>query len=202
MQWYRKNRPNALPVDDEALHDGLNLIAEQDPELTRDARRKALAATYEFEDYSELALITQTIHVSFASVKPLIESVAHAKSWRLPVWPALSSAGLLVSVVSRDGSEHPISSDQIHFATRQRPRLAIIDRGSLPAAMSDHHSTLQVEYQAGFGADHSAIPADIAQAIISQAALMQDAGWNLRRGHTGLSPHTARIAARYRGVRL
>lgn len=202
MQWHRENRPAVLPVSIEALHDGLNLIADQDVELTRDAERKALSAAYEFEDHGEIALITQAIKVTFSTPRPLLDNVTIGAGWTLPIWPVFDSANAAVYVVSVAGEEVAIPTDHLSISTGRRPLLFIRDLGNLPNAMREVYSRLKVEYQAGFGPDHSTIPADIAQAIISQAALMQDAGWDLRRDHNGMSPHTARIAARYRGVRV
>lgn len=202
MQWHRQTRPTTLPVSTEALHDGLNLIADQDVELTRDAERKALAATYEFEDHGEVALINQVISVTFTAPHPLLSNVTIGAGWSLPIWPVAPEPNLTVSVVRQSGEAHVVPSDHVTMRPGRRPLLTIMDHGALPPAMREVYSRLRVEYQAGFGPDHASIPADIAQAIISQAALMQDAGWDLRRGHSGLSPHTARIAARYRGVAI
>lgn len=202
MHWHRQTRPTVLPVSTEALHDGLNLIADQDVELTRDAERKALSAAYEFEDHGEIALINQPIHATFSEPRPLMSNVTIGVGWGLPIWPVVEGANVAASVVSVSGDEFAIPNDHLSLLTGRRPMLVIVDHGNLPIALREVHSRLKVKYQAGFGEDHSSIPADIAQAIISQAALMQDAGWDLRRGHSGLSPHTARIAARYRGVAI
>lgn len=202
MQWHRPTRPTVLPVSSEALHDGLNLIAGQDVELTRDAERKALSATYEFEDHGEVALINQMINVTFSAPRPLLSNVALGVGWPLPVWPVAADPNVTVSVVQQSGEAHVVPSDHVTLQPGRRPLLVLMERGNLPDAMRAIYSRLRVEYQAGFGPDHTAVPDDIVQAIISQTALMQDAGWDLRRGHSGLSPHTARIAARYRGVAI
>ena len=59
-----------------------------------------------------------------------------------------------------------------------------------------------VTYEAGFGDEAAAVPADLAHAILDQAAALYDNRAGLaERNAQALSPHTARIAARYRGVR-
>lgn len=193
MQWHRQTRPTVLPVSTEALHDGLNLIADQDVELTRDAERKALSAAYEFEDQGEVALINQTIHVR------LDDPGECSATYRLPIGPVAEATQAVAHYRTKHGDERTLHPDKFVLVAGPRPLFQLRSE-AMPHDLFWDGTTLFVEYIAGFGPDHTTIPADIAQAIISQTALMQDAGWDLRRGHSGLSPHTARIAARYRGV--
>ncbi|MEC3863311.1 hypothetical protein VK792_18640 [Mesobacterium sp. TK19101] len=188
-----RTRPDTLPVDEAAFLEGMHLMQGEDPELESDAYRKVRAAALEFEEHGQLALINQTVRCTMYQA-PLGTGI------RLPIGPVQDGAQITVSVVAADGQEYPLTAAQLTFWRGPRPMLFITDDGALPPEIREAHAGLKIEYQAGFGPDHTAVPDDIAQAIISQAALMQDAGWDLRRGHNGLSPHTARIAARYRGV--
>ena len=63
-------------------------------------------------------------------------------------------------------------------------------------------SQVAIEYQAGFGADASSIPPDLAQALMDQAALHYDGRSPMDAKSLTTSPHMARIGARYRGVQL
>ena len=195
-------RPDTMPVGASAFLSGMHLMQGEDPELEADAYRKVRAAALEFEDHGSLALITQTIRATSFGHCVIMDTVSKGIGFRLPIGPVLEGTEATASVVSIDGEEHPLTPEQLALWHGGRPILHIRDDGNLPAAIRQVYARLKVSYEAGFGPDHTAIPADITQAIISQAALMQDAGWDLRRGHSGLSPHTARIAARYRGVAI
>lgn len=202
MQWHRKTYPTASPVSQFVRDNGLNVIVDHDEELANKAEQLILSAAREIEDHGEIALLTQTIRVTFSNPCPLLDNVTTSTAWRLPVGPVADGAVATVSVVAPNGDSTPLASSQVTLWSGPRPTLHIIDDGNLPAALRQMHSRLRVDYEAGFGVDHTAVPPDLAQAIVSQAALMMDGGWDLRRGHSGLSPHAARIAARYRGVRV
>ena len=195
-----RTRPATLPVGATAFLEGMHLMQGEDPELEADAYRKVRAAALEFEEHGQIALIEQNISATMKIRKPVIDLVTLGIDIRLPIGPLAQAPNATVSIVSLHGEEYPLSPSQVTFWRGPRPALNLVDDGNLPPQSREHHPYIKVQYQAGFGPDHTAVPDDIAQAIISQAALMQDAGWDLRRGHNGLSPHTARIAARYRGV--
>lgn len=195
-------RPDTTPVSDADALAGMHLIAGEDPELEADALRKIRAAAIEFEEHGHIALIAQTIRATSIGRGPIKDFVTLGIGLRLPIGPVQEGAAVTASVIAIDGQEYQLTTDQLTIWSGARPVLNITDDGYLPDAIHQIHARLKVEYEAGFGPDHTSVPQDIAQAIISQAALMQDAGWDLRRGHNGLSPHTARVAARYRGVAI
>ena len=63
-------------------------------------------------------------------------------------------------------------------------------------------SRISIEYLAGFGGDVTAIPRDLQQAIMDQAALLfLVRGEPDKRLHS-MSPQLMRIAAKYRGVQV
>ena len=129
------------------------------------------AAADEIERHSEIALLRQRI--------ALTVNAGHGPI-RLPVGPVAPNSAVTVLgmplVNGIEGHMHPVLN--------------------LPDYM---HGPMLVTYEAGFGDDASAIPADLQLAIADHAAMMYDA-----RGMTdapqGLSIAAARIAARYRRV--
>jgi len=60
---------------------------------------------------------------------------------------------------------------------------------------------VRVAYTAGYGATHSALPADLAHAVADQATHLFNTSGS-EAGKSGLSLAAARIAARYRRVGL
>ena len=63
-------------------------------------------------------------------------------------------------------------------------------------------SLVEIEYEAGFGAQASDIPPDLTQAILDQAALHFDGRSPMDGKSLTTSPHMARVGARYRGVKV
>lgn len=139
-------------------------------------------AAAECEHLGQLALLTQTIRVMIFDPGP------HESGVRLPIGPMA------------DGETPTVTIDGAAFTAFDvvagiRPYLRWQD---------DFHALtprqITIEYQAGFGADASAIPPDLAQAIMDQAALHYDGRSPMDARSLTTSPHMARIAARYRGV--
>jgi len=182
MRVERINPPTGLPVS----------LTDADAQLRLDgadpaeAQRMALAAAREVEHYCSIALLTQTIRVTLNGW-PLAGLEA-----RLPIGPVLEGAALTVTV---DGEEF----EAVELGTGQRPTLRVT-ADDLTDAQRD--ARWIVTYEAGFGDEAAAVPADLAHAILDQAAALYDQRGGLaERSAQALSPHTARIAARYRGVR-
>jgi uncharacterized phiE125 gp8 family phage protein len=104
----------------------------------------------------------------------------------LPVAPYVSGAPLAVTVAGLNVTGFTVVDGL-------RPALRLAD---LPV-----EGEIVITYQAGFGAALAAVPPDLRHAILDQAAV----GFDLRgqsdpKFGTGLSPHMARVAARYRRV--
>lgn len=139
-------------------------------------------AASEIEHVAQIALLTQTIRVTV--FQPCRDSFLS-----LPIGPAYQTEGVTVTL---DG----VPFTGFEFVPGNRPA---INWGA------DYHdlfpTRLQVEYQAGFGPAVQYIPLDLQLAVADQAALIYDN----RAGGDGKaltsSPHMARIAARYRGLR-
>lgn len=145
----------------------------------------AWTAAEDVQDFAQIALLTQTVRVT------VFGPDLNASFLRLPVGPALNSASITVTL---DGN----SFTGYELVTGNRPCL----RWSLREYDNLAPSRLYVEYQAGFGTDASAIPRDLAQAVMDQTALLYDGRSPMDNKTLTTSPHMARIGARYRGVSL
>lgn len=151
-------------------------VAEFLPELQSQAR----AAATELEQYSQIALLDQKITVT-------LDRWPRASWFSLPVGPMPDALSVAITV---DGEPYE------GFAVIAGPRPALRFTGAKPCGL------VVIEYEAGFGALAADIPEDIALALMDQVAATFDAR-GLGDGKTnGMSPHMARIAARYRRVAL
>lgn len=141
-------------------------------------------ATRELEEHAALAIRTQTIRL------------------RLDGWPESGVIDLPIGPV-QDGASFTVSANGAPVAAVD---LLAGRRGAL---MLTHLVTedllgaeVVVEYKAGFGPDVTDVPADIAQAARDQVAAYYIQRGAPERRETSSSAHMARIAARYRGVRI
>ena len=140
--------------------------------------RHGKAAATELETYAALALLDQSIRVT------------------LPVWPRKDTFGLPI-IPMIDPLSVTVTADGVAFedyavCTGHRPALRL--SGDRPCGV------IVIEYLAGFGPTATSIPADLANAIMDQAAAFLDAKGAGDGKTNGMSPHMARIAARYRRV--
>lgn len=142
-----------------------------------------LAAMADIEDAAQIAVLTQTIRVT-------IFSPGHNTTLFLPIGPALQSEGVTVTV---DGE--PFTG--FEFVTGNRPMIKFSTLYPDPSP-----DRLQVEYVAGFGSTPQHIPRDIQLAITDQAAVLYEARGQIDPKHLTTSGQLARVAARYRGVRI
>ncbi|PAU96699.1 head-tail connector protein [Paracoccus salipaludis] len=137
-------------------------------------QKYVLAAAREIEAYCEIALTRQTI-----SLTVLAEGEADIIA--LPVGPLASDAEVTINGV-------PAGT----VTGRMWPSI------TLPTGTTGH---VVISYDAGFGDDARSVPDDLQLAIMEQAAFTYD-----NRGSMdvkpGLVPAAARIAARYKRVRL
>ncbi|MDF1716192.1 MAG: phage head-tail connector protein [Antarcticimicrobium sp.] len=172
---------SVLPVDLEALKLFLRINGEDAEDATLTNMSRSAAA--EIEQFAQIALLNQTIRLTI--VDPERECLL-----ALPIGPVAVAA---VPSVTIDGD----AFTGFDFIGGTRPLIRWQDCyfGLTP-------TLIQVEYQAGFGATHEDIPADLTQALFDQAGLHFDCRAEADPKNRTLSPHTARIAARYRGVTL
>lgn len=170
-----------LPFDLGALK--LHLRVEDDDYEDAAITNMGKTAAAEFEQVAQIALLSQTIRLTI--VDPVAERLL-----ALPIGPAEVANAPAVLI---DG----VAFTDFDFMGGYRPLIRWRDSyfGLSP-------TLIQIEYQAGFGATAADIPADIAQAIIDQAALHYDGRSPMNAKSLTSSPHMARIAARYRGVQL
>ncbi|MCA3488133.1 MAG: hypothetical protein IOD05_07930 [Rhodobacter sp.] len=177
MRVERLTRLAVDPFDIASLED----FARLTPDMVPEAARLADAAARDLENYASVALLNQSIRVRLDEW-PGTEWLA------LPVAPYVSGAPLAVTVAGLNVTGFTVVDGL-------RPALRLAD---LPV-----EGEIVITYQAGFGAALAAVPPDLRHAILDQAAV----GFDLRgqsdpKFGTGLSPHMARVAARYRRVAI
>ncbi|WP_333830451.1 hypothetical protein [Pararhodobacter sp.] len=146
------------------------------PELSR----MALSAASELEAYAQIALLDQTITVT-------LDGPIRKATFPLPVAPLIDPLSVAVTV---DGTP----TDSFAVVAGLRPAIRFTD--GKPCGV------VVIEYQAGFGDTADDLPPDIANAICDQAAALFDMRGADDFKSNGMSPHMARIAARYRRVAL
>lgn len=168
---------DAVPFDLAAVADYCRVDA---PEFDGEVSRMASAAASELEAYAQLALLDQTVTVT-------LERGPARALFHLPIAPLIDALSVAVKV---DGA----ALDAFAVITGRRPAIRFTD--GRPCGL------VVIEYQAGFGATAADLPPDIANAICDQAAATFDTrGAGDGKGN-GMSPHMARVAARYRRVAL
>lgn len=140
------------------------------------------AAASEIEHHAQLALISQTIRVT-------LDGWPRYGRLRLPIAPLMTTEGLTVEARGE-------LLTGLEVRTGLRPSLGL----SADQAEDLAEVEVIVTYTAGFGQDAGSVPADLRAAIMDQAAALFDARGAVDARTASLSPHLARIAARYRGV--
>lgn len=142
--------------------------------------RHADAATVELEAYAQLALIDQTIRVT-------LDTWPRSAVFSLPIAPIVDPLSVAVTV---DGEDF----DAFSVVTGKRPALRFSD--ARPCGV------VVITYLAGFGPNQTDVPADLVNVIMDQAsANFEHKGVGDGKSN-GMSPHMARVAARYRRVAL
>ncbi|MGR3547601.1 MAG: head-tail connector protein [Roseovarius sp.] len=152
-------------------------------DMADEVNRIAWAAAREVEHFAQIALLKHTIRVMIFD--PVFQSYM-----RLPIGPVAADH---MPTVTFDGEPYT----EFLFDGGDRP--CIRWSGTI---FDQVPSRMVIEYEAGFGDTASDIPADLAQAVIDQAALMFDGRSPMDGRSLTSSPHVARIGARYRGVSL
>lgn len=166
-----------------ALHDLKTHLRASDDAEDAAIQKIGRAAAAEIEQFAQIALLFQTIRVT-------IFNPAQEYGLSLPIGPVADDD---VPTVTIDGE----AFTAFDFAGGVRPHIFW---------HADYHdltpSRMTIEYQAGFGPAASDIPADLAQALMDQAALHYDGRSPMDARSLTTSPHMARVGARYRGVQV
>jgi uncharacterized phiE125 gp8 family phage protein len=165
-----------LPFDQANLAEHSRVTTDDAAELIH----HGIAAASELEQYAQIALLDQTIRVT-------LERWPRASTLALPIAPVLDPLSVTVTA---DG----VAYDAFAVVTGQRPAIRLT--GAKPCGV------IVIEYQAGFGALAEDLPPDLLHAIMDQAAALYDARGPGDGKSNGMSPHMARIAARYRRVAI
>lgn len=179
MRIERLTVPTPLPFQQADLAEHLRV---SDPSDAYAVQKHGKAAAAELERYASIALIDQTIRVT-------LDAWPRGYWLELPIAPLVDVLSVAVTV---DGA----AFDLFSIVAGNRPGLRL--SGDKPCGV------IVIEYLAGFGPSVADIPADLSLAIMDQAAATFDQRGILdpKSGGPGMSPHAARIAARYRRVAL
>lgn len=151
-----------------------------DASMDAEAHRQALAAAAEIEAHGSLALLTQAVRVTLIDWQR--EPILH-----LPVGPVAVDASCTILV---NGAAYTTFT----ILPGIRPVLWFEE--------TPPDGPIIIDYEAGFGATAEHVPPDLRLAIIDQAAAFFDARGAGDGKTLHLSPHAARIVARYRRVGL
>ena len=134
----------------------------------------------ELEAYAQLSLTDQPIRVT-------LDGWPRTDWLQLPITPLVDPLSVTVTV---DGVAFA------NFATVAGLRPAIRLTRDRPCGL------IVVTYTAGFGADQRNVPADLINAVMDQASALFDAKGEGDGKTNRMSPHTARVASRYRRVAI
>jgi len=145
--------------------------------------RIAWAAAAEIEQFAQIRLLTHVVRLT------VFDPDTGQMWFRLALGPVDQDSPPSVLV---DG----VAFTDFEFVGGSR---AGIRWGATWAELSDP-TRVTIEYTAGFGDTAADIPADLAQAVMDQAALHYDGRSPMSHRDLTTSPHMARIGARYRGV--
>lgn len=193
MRWFFLEKSPAAVATDEEITQHLRLT---EGGHLQQAKRLLSAAEATFETYAETAVIAKRMRVY------LSPPVNAGQFVTLPVGPALSAVPAEVRVVDNTGVEHPVDAGDFTVVYGPYPSLRFADDAELNEYARLIGGRVEIDYTAGSSLTSADVPADIKMALLDQASLMLDHGHDLPRGSASLSPYAARVAARYRGVRL
>jgi uncharacterized phiE125 gp8 family phage protein len=161
------------------LPDVVDHVRVDDPNAA-ELNRLSHAAAREFEDYAQIALLDQTVSVT-------IDDPIRSALLALPIDPLVDPLSVEITV---DG----VAFDA--FAVNAGLRPAIRFTEDKPCGF------VVITYLAGFGATAAAIPDEVKHAVADQALAYFDERGVGDGKSNGMSPHIARMAARYRRVAL
>lgn len=180
MMRVERTPPGSLPVDIAAVLRHLR-IDPSDGDQLLEAQAMADTAAAEIEHRAQIALLTQRITVTL-DAWPIGNLV------RLPIGPVQPGSPYMAAIDAAD-----LTILEPSYGRRPGFRLDPAEWSAGP---------VEISYEAGFGDSVAAVPPDLQLAILDQAAAFYDARGAIEAKTQALSPHAARIAARYRGVAL
>lgn len=171
----------AAPFALEELKEYLKFTPDMGDVDDAELDRLGMEAAAEVEHFAQTALLTQTVRVTIVNLR-------HGPELVLPVGPLAEDPELTVTI-----NGHPFTDCEA-VATR---RPCILWPDHMQGQLSPR---VVIQYRAGFGDDATAMPRDLKQAILDQAAMVYDERAPADRRVLARSTHLARIAAKYRGV--
>lgn len=172
-----RTRPDhGLPAEMTDILDHMRLTLDD----AWEAQRLVLAAMREVEHHGQLALFDQTITMR-------VQAPASPCWPGLPVRPLKAGTRPLLTLGIDSWEIDPDGWDVGMAWPKDRPPL---------------RAPFAITYTAGFGTRPAELPDDLVLAVLDQAAVYYDARGATDGKVPSLSPHAARITARYRGVRL
>ncbi|WP_157968935.1 hypothetical protein [Tropicimonas sp. IMCC34011] len=131
------------------------------------------------DDGAETPLVETILRAAMAAVEAGtgLSLLARSFLWAPERWPGGASVDLPIAPIAavtqitytnRVGAEIPLAEDRWRLAPDwRRPRLVARDR---PFPSAPQGGTVMVHLTAGFGDDWESVPADLAQAVLIQAA--------------------------------
>lgn len=168
-----------LSVDDAKRHTRIDF---GDDDSALDAMVRAAAA--DVEDMAGLALLAQTVVMTTEDIPGRVIA--------LPVGPMQAGADITVETLASDGTATTLASGWWIEAGRY----PVLHLDAAPA------TRIRVTWEAALVEDAADLPADLRLAIADQVARMFDQRGGVHDKAPALSPHTARVIARYRRVAL
>ncbi len=204
---------DALPVSPEQYTAHFSSEGMDETELARIASYVA-AATAEIEMSAGICLITRDVTVTLDRwpnkavaeefeegffERPIVRNY-ELSTVDLPLGPVLSASTFAVTAIDGDGGEIDIAPTNFRMEPGLYPTLKT-KASSTAIQEADTAGGVSIQYEAGYGPDHSTVPADLRLAICEHALrLYENRGDDAEA--VGLQGTAARVVAKYRRIRL
>lgn len=188
-------RSTVAPIYDQMLASHLRLDPN-DPESLFRAQDMARQAMAELEVLGNIAFLAQTVEAT--AVGPF-----DARHDFYMTYGPIHPPGVTSITVTAPLSD-PITIPPAEYTVLplNRPRVQVhATTPDVIGALAQPDTVVRITYRAGFGETAGDIPPDLQSALLNHVATLFD-DVEHKGGTAGLSPHTARVLARYRGVRL
>lgn len=162
------------------IKDHLRIDHDYDESLLE---RMGYSVALEFEDLCNIALLAQTITAT-SDVDPGTDIA-------LPVGPVADDAAIMVQALAEDGTTSAITAFWLEAG-----RYPVVHLTDTPT------HRVRVTYTAALATSAGSVPADIQMALADQVARIYTQRGGIDDRGPALSPHTARVVARYRRASL
>lgn len=176
----RIERTPLVAVDPFNLEDVKDRARITDSDSDFELTLLAKSAARELEQYASIALLNQTIKVT-------LDEWGCENWFSLPVAPLAAGAPIALTIGGT-----AVTAVSVVYGSR--PAMRLTD--------TSIEGEVIISYTAGFGPTATSIPQDLRQAIHDQVVAAYDLRGEAEAKGNGMSPHMARIAARYRRVAL